>query len=39
LDTSWKHHAKWKKLDTKGQIHKRVGEFIETESRLEIIRD
>ena len=41
----WRHHAKWRQLDTKGQsigfhLHEvlRIGEFIETESGVVVAR-
>ena len=43
MDEPWKH-AKWNKLDTKGQILYdstyiyRIGKFIETESRIKVAR-
>lgn len=43
-DEPWKLHAKWNEPDTKGHSDStdcelsRIGEFVETESRLEITR-
>ena len=37
MNESWKHYAKWKKLDTKGHLlyeSVRVDKSIQTESRL-----